>query len=348
MNSLRHVSRAIAFLIAILVFPTVGLASDSSTLTQGGTLNLGTAASGDPSPDSTADIQGASCNCPDPTKIVMLNSAAHGYSNFNYANSTLADAQSVGYSTGDWVPSLGEAYYIRTASPVKYFKVELTGTNTVSGLPLQWEYLGSGGPAAPSSDFTFSSYDLIASFTDTSTGGTPTAWAWTFGDTTTSNLRNPQHRFNSAATYNVCLDASNSGGSGGNTCKNVGVSLRPSTTVANGNAFDFDPDATGDLLVSATGACSVPNKLTPIDGSEYSPISKNYQSVTTSDALTAHFTASPGGFCPLVSYYDAFLVLTSDGSIFRAWTAANDAGSIRIEYGLLINHERIFANGFDN
>ena len=348
MNAHRQISKAILILIALIICST-SFADDSATITQGGTLNLGTAASGDPGPDATADLRGNTCNCGVATSISEINSAARGNSNFSYANSTLADAKSASYQTNDFAPSVGEAYYIRTGTlpNVKYFKLEATGANTSGGIPLQWAYLGAGGPSAPSSDFTYSSYDLIASFTDTSTGGTPTSWSWTFGDTTTSSAQNPQHSYSSAATYNVCLEASNSGGSGGTTCKNVTVSERPSTTVTDGNAFDFDPDAIGDLLVSATGACSVPNKLTPINGSEYSFLSKNYLDITTQDALDAHFSPGAGGFCPTVSYYDGFLVLSSDGSIFRAWTAANDAGSVRIEYGLLISHERIFANGFD-
>ena len=40
-------------------------------------------------------------------------------------------------------------------------------------------------------------------------------------------------------------------------------------------------------------------------------------------------------------------VLSSFGAVYRAWTAANDAGSVRIEYSLLIPKERLFANGFE-
>jgi PKD repeat protein len=47
-------------------------------------------------------------------------------------------------------------------------------------------------------------------FTDTSTGS-PTSWAWDFGDGTTSTDRNPQHTF-AAGTHTVTLRATNGAG----------------------------------------------------------------------------------------------------------------------------------------
>jgi PKD repeat protein len=52
---------------------------------------------------------------------------------------------------------------------------------------------------------------LTVYFTDLSTGS-PTSWAWDFGDNTTSNLRNPVHTYTVHGTYTVRLLASNSGG----------------------------------------------------------------------------------------------------------------------------------------
>ena len=54
-------------------------------------------------------------------------------------------------------------------------------------------------------------------FTDTS-GGSPTSWAWNFGDpasgtSNTSSAQNPTHAFLSAGTFNVSLTATNAGGS---------------------------------------------------------------------------------------------------------------------------------------
>jgi PKD repeat protein len=46
-------------------------------------------------------------------------------------------------------------------------------------------------------------------FTDLSTGS-PTAWQWSFGDGTASNLQNPVHTYAGPGSYNVCLTISGS------------------------------------------------------------------------------------------------------------------------------------------
>src|SRR6266487_1896791 len=53
---------------------------------------------------------------------------------------------------------------------------------------------------------------LTVQFTDTSTGG-PTAWAWDFGDGSSSTAQNPSHSYATAGTFTVALTASNAGGS---------------------------------------------------------------------------------------------------------------------------------------
>ena len=61
------------------------------------------------------------------------------------------------------------------------------------------------------SDFTFC-LGTSVTFTDLSTG-TPTAWAWDFGDGTTSNLQNPTHTYASVGTHDVSLTVTTSSGS---------------------------------------------------------------------------------------------------------------------------------------
>lgn len=76
--------------------------------------------------------------------------------------------------------------------------------------------LGKGGAVvAPVANFTASqqSGTLRESFTDTSTGGAATSWAWTFGDGATSTAQSPSHTYASAGTYSVNLTATNSAGS---------------------------------------------------------------------------------------------------------------------------------------
>ena len=63
---------------------------------------------------------------------------------------------------------------------------------------------------------------LAVSFTDTSTGS-PTSWAWNFGDGTTSTLQNPSHTYATGGTYTVNMTASNSAGSSAATAATVTV-----------------------------------------------------------------------------------------------------------------------------
>jgi len=53
---------------------------------------------------------------------------------------------------------------------------------------------------------------LIVQFTDTS-AGSPTSWAWTFGDGNTSTAQNPQHTYAAPGLYTVTLNATNEYGS---------------------------------------------------------------------------------------------------------------------------------------
>lgn len=55
-------------------------------------------------------------------------------------------------------------------------------------------------------------HPLIVSFTDLSTG-TPLTWLWTFGDGTTSTLRNPVKTYAVPGTYTVSLTVENGAGS---------------------------------------------------------------------------------------------------------------------------------------
>lgn len=326
-------------ILSLAVSSTVG-ASATGTLTQGGNLNLGIAASGDPAPDALNDMLGKVCNCPAATSIGMLNGAAWASSASSYANSTLAGAQASVYSTGDWIPSdfvqEGAVYYIRTGtSPnYKWFKLHTNGNNTAAGLPLLWDYLGFGIPQPPVSNYTFNSYDLITNFTDTSTGGTPTSWSWTFGDGVgTSVQKNPRYRYASAGTRSACLTASNSAGGGGNACKNVSVSLVPSTLVAVNGFFNLDGDGLNDMQVLGPGCAPIVNQLHMVNGAKYTFLNKDYRNITAADIGGGPI--SSGDFCVNVDYLEPFLVKASSGAIYKAWTAGNDVSGIRLEFALL-------------
>lgn len=72
---------------------------------------------------------------------------------------------------------------------------------------------------------------LSVAFTDTSIG-TPTAWAWTFGDGGTSTAKDPTHVYTAAGTFTVSLLASNAQGSDSETKASYISVLAPPTASA--------------------------------------------------------------------------------------------------------------------
>ncbi len=95
------------------------------------------------------------------------------------------------------------------------------------------------GPTIPVAAFeespTSGNPPLNVQFTDESTGS-PTSWAWTFGDGGTSNLQNPSKTYQNAGTYTVTLTVTNSEGT--------------STNIA-----------TQTITVGAGGATTIPTSL---------------------------------------------------------------------------------------
>nr|WP_319374734.1 DUF3344 domain-containing protein [uncultured Methanobacterium sp.] len=69
---------------------------------------------------------------------------------------------------------------------------------------------------APEANFAANTTTIIRNntvqFTDSSTGS-PTSWAWDFGDGGTSTLQNPTHTYTTSGNYTVSLTATNEGGS---------------------------------------------------------------------------------------------------------------------------------------
>jgi len=79
--------------------------------------------------------------------------------------------------------------------------------------PQLWVW--TGAPVAPVADFSATPRSgpapLTVAFTDLSSGG-PTSWSWSFGDGTTSTLRNPVHQYTSTGSRDVRLTVSNAAG----------------------------------------------------------------------------------------------------------------------------------------
>ena len=110
---------------------------------------------------------------------------------------------------------------------------------------------------APTANFTFSTNDLTASFTDSSSDsdGSVVAWSWDFGDgSSTSAARNPSHAYASAGTYTVTLTATDDE-SATDTFTNVSVTVTapPTPNVAPTANFTF---ITNDLTANFTDTSS--------------------------------------------------------------------------------------------
>lgn len=129
---------------------------------------------------------------------------------------------------------------------------------------------------APVASFTASptsgTAPLNVAFTDTSTGS-PTSWAWDFGDGGTSTAQNPSHSYAAAGTYTAKLTATNSAGSSSATktitvstatttsgITTVGSSTTYSGTAVTGVSISAPAGtAAGDVLVAAITADTNPS-----------------------------------------------------------------------------------------
>jgi PKD repeat protein len=97
---------------------------------------------------------------------------------------------------------------------------------------------------------------LALNFSSTSTGIINT-YAWTFGDSTSSNVQNPSHVYSSAGVYTVSLTVTGPGGSNTKTNTNyitVTASVQPTTTVISSSLNPSVPGAAVTFTATVAGA----------------------------------------------------------------------------------------------
>jgi PKD repeat protein len=88
----------------------------------------------------------------------------------------------------------------------------------------------------PVANFSFTTSNLVASFTDSSSDsdGSISSRSWNFGDSSTSTATNPSHTYASAGTYSVALTVTDNGGATNTVTKSVSVTDPPSNVLQNG------------------------------------------------------------------------------------------------------------------
>jgi len=122
-----------------------------------------------------------------------------------------------------WVWDFGDRNQSTSQNPTWTYdiggwkNVNLTVTNVLGASTVNKTNVVYVAPrGSPLANFTASplsgSPGMLVTFTDLSTGGTPTAWYWDFGDGSTSNLQNPPHVYPYASTYTVTLSVQNAAG----------------------------------------------------------------------------------------------------------------------------------------
>ncbi|GAA1273039.1 hypothetical protein GCM10009609_40160 [Pseudonocardia aurantiaca] len=133
------------------------------------------------------------------------------------------------------------------------YTVLLTATNaTGSSAPVTQVVTVTAPAPAPTAGFSAvsptSSNPLVVQFIDASTG-TPTSWAWDFGDGATSTEQNPTHIYAAAGQYTVSLTATNAAGSSPPLVQTV--TLDPVTPVPTAS-FTATPSAEDPATVQFT------------------------------------------------------------------------------------------------
>mgnify|MGYP001221122761 CR=1 FL=1 len=117
-------------------------------------------------------------------------------------------------------------------------------------------------------------------FTDSSSG-TPTSWAWDFGDGTTSGLPDPTHTYNTVGTYDVSLTVTNSTGSESET-KTGFITVNALPTI-NAGADQAVCNGTS-VTLSGSGASTYAWDNSVINGTAFTPSLTTTYTVTGTDA----------------------------------------------------------------
>ena len=195
---------------------------------------------------------------------------------------------STGGTPASWNWSFGNNVWFNTTDPLERnatytypaagtFTARLTVSNTAGGnTTVPGTAITVTEPVvAPIANFTANQTSgmtpLTILFTDTSTGGTPATWNWSFGDGNWFNTTNPLEKdatytYTSAGTFTARLTVSNS--AGGN-MTNPGTSIAVSSLTISGVTPNISNN-TGSLPVTITGSNFATTATVSLANSSYS------------------------------------------------------------------------------
>ncbi len=251
---------------------------------------------------------------------------------------SFADASSGNILSWNW--TFGDGSQATAQSPDHEYvlpgdyEVCLSTTNECGEISTYCEVL-SVACATPISGFSYSSAELSADFTDTSTGEGIQSWFWAFGDGTISAEQNPMHTYFASDDYEVCLTTTNICGASEVFCQTVSVgcaAMSPSFEVIQNELSSSFNDVSGGNITSwiwtfGDGASSneqhpAHTYTLPGDYEVCLTINNNCAEATTlCQQISVSCAAPQSGFSFSSNFYTAsFLDATTNNPATWAWS----------------------------
>lgn len=220
---------------------------------------------------------------------------------------------------GDGSPASTQQNPIHTFAANGTYNVCLTATNAGGSHQVCKSVVVSGIPATVADFSWVNPNGGLVNFTDLSSNN-PTSWSWDFGDgSALGTAQNPSHVYSSNNTYNVCLTATNGGGSN-QVCKNV--------VVSNISSVNNPPVANTDI-VTLTQATSI--IIYHVAGNDLDPDGDNICMISVWGS--PYVTEYIGGSCDMVSIVPDSTFVGTD----TAWYQLCDDGTpVLCDTGMII------------